>query len=134
MRANSPKLDPAKCSVTSLIRNGLRRSGLSVPKSAAPCRMVSAAKGDPLTARPSANSSNTPAITGSMVVEHVFLGDVAHFEIKLVELARRTVGADGFIAEARRNLEVAIETGDHDQLLELLRRLRQRVELSGMQP
>ncbi len=42
-------------------------------------------------------------------------------------------GAGVLVAEARRDLEVAIETRDHDELLELLRRLRECVELSGMQ-
>ena len=67
-------------------------------------------------------------------VEHVLLGDEAHLEIELIELARRAVGARVLVAEARRDLEIAVEARDHDQLLELLRRLRQRVEFSGMQP
>ena len=66
-------------------------------------------------------------------VEHVFLRDEAHLEIELVELARRAVGARVLVAEARRDLEVAVEARHHQQLLELLRRLRQRVELAGMQ-
>ena len=66
-------------------------------------------------------------------VEDVFLGDVAHFEVELVELARGAVGAGGFVAEAGRDLEIAVEAGHHQQLLELLRRLRQGVELAGMQ-
>ncbi len=67
-------------------------------------------------------------------VEHVLLRDKAHLEIELIELARRTVGTRGFVAEAGRDLEVAIEPRHHRQLLELLRRLRQRVELARMQP
>ena len=66
-------------------------------------------------------------------VEHVFLGDKAHLEIELVELARRAVGARVLVAEAGRDLEVAVEARHHDELLELLRRLRQRVEFAGMQ-
>ena len=65
-------------------------------------------------------------------VEDVLLGDEAHFQIELVELAGRAVGARILIAKAWRDLEVAVEAGDHDQLLELLRRLRQRVEFSGV--
>ncbi len=65
-------------------------------------------------------------------VENVFLGDVAHLEIELVELAGGAVGAGGFVAEAGRDLEVAVEARDHQQLLELLRRLGQGVELAGM--
>ena len=65
-------------------------------------------------------------------VEHVLLGDEAHLEVELVELAGRAVGARVLVAEAGRDLEVAVEARDHEQLLELLRRLRQRVELAGM--
>src|SRR5262245_40603809 len=67
-------------------------------------------------------------------IEYVLLGDETHFQIELIELARRTVRARILITEAGRDLEVAVETGDHDQLLELLRRLRQRVEFSRVQP
>ena len=67
-------------------------------------------------------------------VEHVLLRDEAHLDIELIEFARRAVGARVLVAEARRDLEVAVEARDHGELLELLRRLRQRVELAGMQP
>jgi uncharacterized protein with PIN domain len=53
--------------------------------------------------------------------------------IELVEFARRAVGARVFVAEAGRDLEVAVEARHHQQLLELLRRLRQRVELARVQ-
>src|SRR5208282_479140 len=66
-------------------------------------------------------------------VKHVVLGDEAHLQIELIELAGRTVGAGVLVAKAGCDLKVAVEAGDHDQLLELLRRLRQRVEFSGMQ-
>ena len=64
--------------------------------------------------------------------EHVLLGDERHFEIELVELARRTVGPRILVAEARGDLEVAVEAGHHDELLELLRGLRQGVEFARM--
>src|SRR5262249_11963957 len=67
-------------------------------------------------------------------IEDILLGDKTHFQIELIKFTGRTVGARILIAEARRDLEVAVEPGDHEQLLELLRRLRQRVELSRMQP
>src|SRR3546814_9340565 len=38
------------------------------------------------------------------------------------------LGAGVFVAEAGRDLEIAVETRDHQQLLILLRRLRQGVE------
>ena len=66
--------------------------------------------------------------------EDILLGDKAHFEIELIELAGRAVGARVLVAEAGRDLEIAVEAGDHDQLLELLRGLRQRIEFSRMQP
>ncbi len=66
--------------------------------------------------------------------EDVLLLDEAHLDVELVELARRAVGAGVLVAEAGRDLEVAVEAGDHQQLLELLRGLRQRVELARVQP
>ena len=56
---------------------------------------------------------------------------VAHLEIDLRELGL-AVGAQVFVAEAARDLEILVEARDHEDLLELLRRLRQRVELAGM--
>jgi len=47
----------------------------------------------------------------------------AHLDIELIELARTAVGARVLVAEARRDLEIAVEARDHDELLELLRRL-----------
>ena len=45
--------------------------------------------------------------------EHVVLGDEAHLEIKLIEFAWAAIGARILIAEARRDLEIPVETGDH---------------------
>ena len=64
--------------------------------------------------------------------EDVVLLDEAHLDVELVEFARQAVGARVLVAEARRDLEIAVEARDHQQLLVLLRRLRQRVELAGM--
>ena len=66
--------------------------------------------------------------------EDVLLRDEGHLEVELVELARRAIRAAVLVAEARRDLEVAVEPGGHQELLELLGRLRQRVELSRMHP
>ena len=66
--------------------------------------------------------------------EHVVLLDKAHLDVELIELARQAVGARVLVAEARRDLEVAVEARHHQQLLVLLRRLRQRVEFAGMNP
>ena len=59
--------------------------------------------------------------------------DKAHLDIKLVKVGRAAVGARVFVAKTRRDLEIAIEPRHHDQLLELLRGLRQGVELARMQ-
>jgi hypothetical protein len=66
--------------------------------------------------------------------EHVLLGGEAHFQVELVEFARGPVGAGVLVAEARGDLEVAVEARDHQQLLELLGGLGQRVELARMHP
>ena len=60
---------------------------------------------------------------------HILLGDERHLHVELGEL-RLAVGAQVLIAEAARDLEVAVNARHHQQLLELLRRLGQRVELA----
>jgi hypothetical protein len=67
-------------------------------------------------------------------VEDILLRDEAHLQVELVEFPRRAVGARVLIAKAWRDLKIAVEAGHHHQLLELLRRLRQRIELAGMKP
>ena len=66
-------------------------------------------------------------------VEDVLLGDEAHLEVELVELAGAAVSPAVFIAETGCDLEVAVEARHHQQLLELLRGLRQGVELARVQ-
>ena len=56
---------------------------------------------------------------------------IAHLDIDLSEL-RLAVGAQVFIAEAAHDLEILFEPADHQELLEDLRRLRQRVERAGL--
>ncbi len=65
--------------------------------------------------------------------ENVCLFDKRHLDIQLIKIGGRAVGARVFIAETGRDLEIAVKAADHDQLLELLRRLRQRIELARMQ-
>ena len=60
-----------------------------------------------------------------------FLAREAHLKIDLGEF-KLTVGAEILVAEAARDLEVAIESGDHENLFEDLRRLRQGVEFARM--
>jgi hypothetical protein len=95
-------------------------------------RIGDARPGPGIHGAPSAKRSKVPRITGSMVAKDVLLRDEAHLDVELVE-HQRAVGAAGLVAEAGGDLEVAVEARDHRQLLELLRRLRQRVELAGMQ-
>ena len=45
---------------------------------------------------------------------------------------RRQTGAWVLVAETWRDLEVAVEARHHQELLVLLRRLRQRVEAAGV--
>ena len=60
-------------------------------------------------------------------LDHVVLLDERHLEVELREL-RLAVGAQVLVPEAAGDLVVALEAGHHQQLLEQLRRLRQRVE------
>ena len=64
--------------------------------------------------------------------EHVLLGGEGHLHVELVELAGRAVGARVLVAEAGGYLEVAVKAAGHQELLELLRRLGQGVELAGV--
>src|SRR2546425_10118439 len=59
------------------------------------------------------------------------LFDEGHLDVQLA-VFERAVGTWILIAEAARDLEVAIEPADHEDLLELLRRLRQCPELTGV--
>ena len=73
-----------------------------------------------VTGLPSPNSSNRAPQDGFHSLEDIFLLDEAHFDVELVKFARRTVGASVFVAETGCDLEIAIETRDHHELLELL--------------
>ena len=61
--------------------------------------------------------------------DDVVLLHEAHLAVNLREL-RLTVGAQVFVAEALGYLEVAVDAGYHEQLLQRLRALRQGVELT----
>ena len=60
----------------------------------------------------------------------LFLAHERSLDIELREL-RLALGAQVLVAEAAHDLIVAIEARHHQQLLEELRRLRQREELPG---
>ena len=69
------------------------------------------------------------------VLEHgkdVVLRGEGHLHVELIEFAGAAVAAGVLVAEARGDLEIAVKARRHEQLLELLRRLRQRVELAGV--
>ena len=67
-------------------------------------------------------------------VEHILLRGEGHLHVELVELTGAAVAAGVLVAEAGGDLEVAVEARGHEELLELLRRLGQRVELSRVFP
>ena len=64
-------------------------------------------------------------------LENILLARERHLQIQLREF-RLAVGAQVFVTEAAHDLEIAVHAGNHQDLLEDLRRLRQRVELAVM--
>ena len=62
---------------------------------------------------------------------HERFGRKRHLDVDLREL-RLAIGAQILVAEAAHDLHVAIHPGNHQDLLEDLRRLRQREELAGV--
>ena len=66
------------------------------------------------------------------VVEELLVGE-AHLDVQLRDLLD-AVGAEILVPEADRDLVVAVEAGDHRQLLQDLRALRQRVEAALLEP
>ena len=65
--------------------------------------------------------------------DHVLLLDERHLHVELGELGL-AVGAQVLVAEAARDLVVALEAADHQDLLEELGRLRQRVPRAALEP
>ena len=62
------------------------------------------------------------------------LGDAEERRLDVdLRVLRLAVGAQVLVAEAARELVVAVHAGDHEDLLEHLRRLRQRVEMVRLQ-
>ncbi len=123
-RANSP--------LTSAMTSGLRRSGLSEPYFSIASRkgMRGNCRRYRLAVRKFVEDA---AEHGLDRLEYIFLGDEAHFYVELIEFAGRAVGARVLVTKTWRNLKIAVEARDHQQLLELLRRLRQRVKFARMQ-
>ena len=131
MPANTLKPDPAKCSVHRLHFDRVAQVGL-----------VGAVFADGIGIGNTRELRRHRFAVGKCLedvahdwfdgVQHVVLGDKTHLQVELVELARQPVGARVFIAKTRRDLEIPVEAGHHQQLLVLLWRLRQGVELAGM--
>ena len=63
----------------------------------------------------------------------VVLAHEAHLQVELGELGL-AVAAQVLVAQAARDLEVAVEAADHEQLLELLGALGQRVDVARLEP
>ncbi len=86
--ANKPKPEPLKCSVTSAISKGLRRSGLSVPYlSSASLYGIRGYSPAGVTVRAGGELLEHARQDRLDRGEHVVLGDEAHLEIELVEFA-----------------------------------------------
>ena len=71
------------------------------------------------------------AISSTQAITSV-LGHEAHLQVQLREL-RLAVAAQVLVAQAARDLEVAVHARDHQQLLELLRALRQGVDAARLE-
>ena len=65
-------------------------------------------------------------------VQDLVLRRVAHLQVELGVFGL-AVAALVLVAQRAGYLEVAFEAGDHQELLELLRGLRERVELAGIE-
>ncbi|CAB4869921.1 unannotated protein [freshwater metagenome] len=65
-------------------------------------------------------------------LDHVGLLDEGHLDVELGEL-RLTIRAEVLVAVAPGNLEVPLHAGHHEQLLEELRRLGQRIPVARLQ-
>ena len=65
--------------------------------------------------------------------EEAFLLGKRHLDVQLGEFGL-TVRTEIFVAKTAHHLKVLLESGHHQELLEQLRRLRQRIELSVGQP
>ena len=66
-------------------------------------------------------------------IDHVVDVDEGHLDVQLREV-RLPVRAQVLVTEAARDLKIPLEAADHQQLLEELRRLGQRVEGAPLQP
>ena len=78
-------------------------------------------------------ASAASSTASEMNAEHVVLVDEAGLDVELHEL-ELAVGPQVLVPQAAGDLEVAVDAADHQQLLEELRALGQRVEAAGLEP
>ena len=121
----------ANTSLRSTSSSPKRTSGLS--RAVALHRLVPR---HPVDRRRGASPVTASAASSTAVADHAHarrrVGE-AHLGVELHEL-ELAVGAQVLVAQAARDLVVAVEAADHQQLLEQLRALRQRVERRPAQP
>ena len=127
--AKTPNCESRVISVASSSSSPKRRSGLSDPKRASASAHVSRGNGA---------SSSTPRqsrqavwIICSIKREEELLIREGHLDVELRDLLH-PVGAQVLVPEAARDLEVAVEAADHEELLEDLGRLREGKEPAGL--
>ena len=124
-----PERAAAEQSATSTNSSSKRRSGLSEPKRRIASAYVRRGSGSAIVSPEHALPNLAHAAFHHR--DDVVLLHERHLDVDLREL-RLAVGALVLVAEAARDLHVAPEAADHQNLLEDLRRLRQRVERAGV--
>ncbi len=127
--AKTPNSEPRVTSVASWISSPKRRSGLSVPYRASASAYVRRGNGRVGASRPRACERVDDDLLEH--VEHVLALDERQLEVELPEL-ELPVGAQILVPPAGRDLVVAVEPADHAELLEDLRRLREREEAARL--
>ena len=111
-------------------RSPSRSADPACPSRSAPSpRRTTSAGTAPVTSMPP--SLKTSTISGSISSNTSACGRERDLDVDLRELGL-PIGAQILVAEAADDLEVAIDARDHQDLLEDLRRLRQREELARM--
>ena len=115
----------ASTAVASSISSAKRVSGLSEPKRRSASAYVMCGNGRGISIP--RHSRQTAANVSSISSEQLVAVGERHLHVELGDLLD-AVGAEVLVPEADRDLVVAVEAGDHRQLLQELRALRQREE------
>ena len=106
---------------------------MSLPKRSIASRYVSTGNGSCRNGRSGTTARLTSMAIRSTQAMTSGLRDEAHLQVQLGEL-RLPVATQVLVAEAAGDLEVAVHARDHEQLLELLRALGQRVDAARLEP